>query len=399
MSGDVILDLSRLIARADRATPTGIDRVELAYARHLLDVAPERLRFSAMTPLGFVGALPKAAAAGYVEALERLWAGEAVAASAGRALPWLAAAEGDRGLRRGLRREARPNHLLLSHHHLDRPGAVRRVLARTGARFTALVHDLIPIQLPEYNRPGQDAKHAVRMTTVAELADTVIVNSDDTGAALRPFLERAGRSPPVVSAPLGVHAPVRRPAAPTGEGEADFVIVSTIEPRKNHLLLFNVWRRLAAEAGGAPVPRLHVIGRRGWHDEAMLDVLERSTSLRPHLVEHGPLRDPEVERLVAGARALLMPSFAEGYGLPVAEALALGAPVLCSDLPALRAVGGEAPEYLDPLDGPAWLAAVRDYARPDSPRRAAQLARMADWRTPTWAAHFARVDPYVLGEG
>jgi glycosyltransferase involved in cell wall biosynthesis len=44
------------------------------------------------------------------------------------------------------------------------------------------------------------------------------------------------------------------------------------------------------------------------------------------------------------------PSLAEGYGLPVAEALALGVPVLCSDLPELREIGLDAPEYLDPLD-------------------------------------------------
>ncbi len=403
MSGEIVLDLSRLIARADRTTPTGIDRVELAYARHLLDTAQARLRFAAMTPAGFVAGLPFGAARRYVEAVERLWSGApAPGVDLGRLLPLRAlAGEGPRLAPGGAGRD-RTTYLLVSHHHLDRPKSVGGVLARTGGRLITLVHDLIPIQLPEYNRPEQAAKHAVRMRTVAELSDVVIVNSHDTGAALQPFLERAGRTPPVVSAALGVHATEGQAAPPDAGGGSEpyFVIVSTIEPRKNHLLLFNIWRRLAALATDeAPVPRLHVVGRRGWHDEAMLDVLERSTSLKPHLVERGPLSDGEVQRLVAGARALLMPSFAEGYGLPVAEALALGVPVLCSDLPALRAVGGDAPEYLDPLDGPAWLAAVRDYARPGSPRRAAQLARMTDWRTPTWAAHFAKVDPYVLGEG
>jgi len=92
--------------------------------------------------------------------------------------------------------------------------------------------------------------------------------------------------------------------------------------------------------------------------------------------------------LVAGARAVRCPSFAEGYGLAVAEALQLGAPVIASDIAAHREVGGGAADYLDPLDGPAWAGAVRDYARPDSGRRCAQAVRMAAWRAARWSDHF-----------
>ena len=95
--------------------------------------------------------------------------------------------------------------------------------------------------------------------------------------------------------------------------------------------------------------------------------------------------------MIAGARALLLPSFAEGYGLPVPEALAMGVPVIASDLPALRQAGGRAPDYLDPLDGLGWIAAIRDYATPDSPRRAAQIARIAGWRAPSWGEHIEAV--------
>ena len=108
--------------------------------------------------------------------------------------------------------------------------------------------------------------------------------------------------------------------------------------------------------------------------------------------ECGTPSDAAVASLLAGSRALLFPSFAEGYGLPLAEALALGVPALCSDLPALREVGGAVPDYLDPLDGAAWRRAVLDYADPASAARAAQLRRLAHWRAPSWDAHFAAVD-------
>ena len=99
-----------------------------------------------------------------------------------------------------------------------------------------------------------------------------------------------------------------------------------------------------------------------------------------------------LRRQKKGARALLLPSFAEGYGLPLAEALAQGSPVLCSDIPVFHEIGGGVPDYLDPTDGPAWRAAVLDYAQPQSPGRQAQVQRLGGWSQPTWAQHFARVD-------
>ena len=106
-------------------------------------------------------------------------------------------------------------------------------------------------------------------------------------------------------------------------------------------------------------------------------MLERSAALRPHVIEAGGLSTPGLRSLLAGARALLMPSFAEGFGLPVAEAIAAGTPVIASDIEAFREVGGDAIDYVDPLDGLGWLQAVRDYSTPQSPRRRAALARMS----------------------
>ena len=412
MMGLIVLDLSRLLSRAARRVPTGIDRVEHAYAETLLSVARSRLRYAALHPLGRFTHLPTARARQFVERTGYLWQHAMPRSKVDPTFEPVAdaqaperSANGVQGLARRLyagmmlphasprflrdTNRARPTYLLVSHHHLHQPHAIETAKRRLGANFVCFIHDLIPIELPEYGRPLEAEKHRRRMETATRLADAIVVNSAATRDALMPFMRKAGRDVPLLVAPLGVDTR-RMELSCTKATEPYFIYIGTIEPRKNHLLLFNIWRRLA-ETMGERTPKLLLVGQRGWENEMVLDVLERSESLRPHIREFNALPDIEVASLVRGARALLLPSFAEGYGLPIAEALSSGTPVLCSDLPALREVGGNAPEYLDPLDGLGWLAAVSDYTEPASVRRARQIERIAAWSPPDWKAHINAV--------
>lgn len=398
----ILLDLSRLISRAGRETPTGIDRVELAYAEHLIGRGAPSY-FTMLTASGRFGLLPRAAAEEYVLVLAECWRRGHASLRAvrrsrrlARIIALHALLNGQGALRARLStKSGRPVYLLVSHHHLEKRRALARLMWQTRASFVCLIHDLIPIEFPEYALPGQDEKHRRRVETAAALADAVIVNSEVTRQAFEPYLARAGRLPPVLVAPFGVDLPIPaakdRPALP---GRPYFVCVGTIEARKNHLLLLNVWRHLAAALGDA-APALVLAGQRGWETESAVDMLERCPALRGLVFEHGNLPDAAVNGLMRGARALLLPSFAEGFGFPVIEALAQGIPVICSDLAALRENGRDVPEYLDPLDGVGWGAAIIAYCREGSPRRAAQLRRLAGWQPPSWQSHFAEVEALI----
>jgi glycosyltransferase involved in cell wall biosynthesis len=393
----VFLDLSRLLWRAERFAPTGIDRVELAYAKHLLASASERVSFAGHW--GRLGLLPDRRAAAFIRALDAVWSGAAIDNAArertrrlARRLRAQILVNGDAPLyRRARARGGAIVYLLVSHHGLVWPAPLVRFKRRTGARLVCLVHDLIPISHPQYGRWGDAWRHRRRMDAVARLADGVVVNSAGTAAALEHHLTATGRRLPIRVAPLGLDLPLVE-AAPAARSPY-FVCVATIEPRKNHRLLLDVWRRLAARDSGAP--RLALIGRRGRKSGAIVAEIVRPGPLQRLVDEHNALPDAAVARLVAGAKALLYPSFAEGFGLPVAEALALGVPVLCSDLAELRELGRDVPEYLDPRDRRAWHQAVLDYAAAVSPRRGAQLARLGDWRPPSWEAHFRELWPFL----
>ncbi len=400
----IVFDLSRLLGRAERLAPTGIDRVELAYARHLIATARNRLSFVGWW--GRFGLLPDDLAAALVESLDTLWSGNTLERPLQRRagkIAWqlrchLIVAGGERPLYSQLHADrGRLVYLLVSHHHLHRPAAITRFKERTGARFLVFVHDLIPIEFPEHVGRRQPERHHRRMDAVARLANSVIVNSADTGIAFRRYFAARNWTIPVVVAPLGIDLGTAPCVGAFDPDRPYFVYVATVEPRKNHSLLLEVWHRLARRLG-VDAPRLVLVGRRGWKNKAILASLRRSPLLQSLVDEHTRLPDAALARLLAGACASLYPSFAEGFGLPVAEALALGVPVLCSNLAALREVGQEVPEYLDPDDLAGWEQAIVDYARKGSLRRHAQLTRLAAWRPPSWEDHFRRLQP-LIGAG
>jgi glycosyltransferase involved in cell wall biosynthesis len=387
---EIILDLSRLLSRVFHATPTGVDRCEMAYARGLLAAAPDRLRFAAVHPSGIYGRLPRDAVLRFLDATEDRWDHRGFS-SIWDMRRFAAGALGALRPRLHTRdmEAPRPFYVLASPNNLTKPRLVANILRRERARLICLVHDLIPLQYPEYARDGGAAEHCIRIRTILDHADGVICNSQATLDALEPWMHVNGRRPPSVVAHLGTH--MHRVAAPdfAASDRPYFVCIGTIEPRKNHLLLLNIWRRMFEERGLEATPRLIIVGRRGWENEQVVDMLERCPALRDCVEEEGRLSDREVAALLPGACALLMPSFAEGYGMPVAEALNLGVPVICSDLPALREAGGEAPIFLDSLDGPAWRTTLEKMAEPGSKLRSERLAAARQWDPPTWRGHIA----------
>lgn len=380
----VWLDVSRLLWRVFRGNLTGIDRVELAYAEHLLDAEGEvETHLVGFDYRGGFRLLPGAQARRLVRAVRPALAAGRLAELRRQAMALLAAGVAGVLPHPSSGGEA-AIYLNVSHHPLHHGAAIARLLRQTGARFVPLLHDLIPLDWPEFSPPAEVARHRRRLDTVNALADAVLTNSEATAAALRPRL-RPGL--PVIAAPLGVTPVAPAPGADrVAQGRPYFLVVGTIEPRKNHLLLLHAWRRMAA-AGSGPVPLLLVVGRRGWENEQVLDVLERGPLAGREVRELGGLNDGELAGLMRGAHALLMPSFTEGFGLPVAEALAQGVPVIASAIPAHREVGAGVPEFLDPGDLPAWQAMIENYATPGSPFREAQMLRLRGWSAPRWQTH------------
>ncbi len=277
---------------------------------------------------------------------------------------------------------------------LDEAGYVREIVRRN-LRAVFFMQDMIPLCWPEYFRPGEVRKQQRRLETMLECGDALIINSEATRSDLARWASDAGRAlPRHIVAPL---VPDRLPApgAPP-EGGAYFVATGPIEPRRNTLLLLQVWRELARSGAGA-VPRLVLLGPRGRGSEEAADLLDRCPWLRPLVREIPECSDAERAAWLAHARALLLPLFAEACAAPVLEAIRLDVPVVASDLPVFREMAGDIPHYLHPLDGPGWKQAVLDLSAPDNEMALGQRARRAGFVQPDWATHFRHVDRLLAG--
>lgn len=276
---------------------------------------------------------------------------------------------------------------------------------RTGQRAFFFLHDLIPLTHPEYCRAGTPAVHAKRLQHMVHCGGGIMVNSAATQQALAAHAQaQQWRLPPVQVVPLAP-GPWREepqvadstPAAAPVQGPY-FVVLGTLEARKNHVMLLQVWRELVARHG-AQAPTLVVIGARGWECEQAVDLLDRCAALKDHVQEWGPCSDRVVRHALRHARALLFASFAEGYGLPLVEALQAGTPVIASPLPVFAEVAGQVPTYVDPLDGVSWLRAIEAYTPAASAERAAQLQRLQSFVVPQWSAHFEAVETFISTSG
>jgi glycosyltransferase involved in cell wall biosynthesis len=377
----ILLDVSRLLHRLIKGQlPTGVDRVGLEYIRHY----GARSR-AVVSERGFSSILAEQVSARVFDRLERQ---DGAAKPSTRKLMVNVAS----GMLRN--RNFRGAILLhTSHSGIEHPRYFR-TMRRGGIRPVVLIHDLIPLTHAEYCRPAVDQIHRQRVHAALGSASGIIANSQATLNSLATEARLARLPmPPTVVAHLASGVS-HSPPAPRPLSFPYFVMLGTIEPRKNHWFILHVWRRLI-ERLGAAAPKLVIIGRRGWECENVVDMLERCESLKGVVIEEAHCSDEQLHAYLQHAQALLFPSFVEGYGMPLAEALALKVPVLASDLDVFHEIADDIPDYLDPLDGPGWLARIHAYTRTDSPEREAQLTRIERFQEPTWAEHFERVDGFL----
>ena len=219
-----------------------------------------------------------------------------------------------------------------------------RDLPATGIRSVVTFHDLLFLRAPELFRAHDRVSYRWRYEWSAHHADHVIAVSEQTATDLTEILgivrERITVIPPAVDPAFVAPVPgATRDALFRIHGIPDEYLVSvgTLETRKNHRLLVEAMALLDPRA----TPPLVLVGRDGGAQSELRE-LARARGVETRLVFTGGVPPTDLPALVQGARALLYPSRAEGFGMPIAEGLAAGVPVIALDTPTSREAGGTA---------------------------------------------------------
>jgi glycosyltransferase involved in cell wall biosynthesis len=366
-TSQVMIDISRLLRSRARLFATGVDRIDLAIALDLLSRFGNDCHFVHASRLG-PALISRDVAQQLLVHLNLVWnEGQESVLSPSFQAGFLK----DISIRRWSEKRARrlisreTTYVVASHSGLGkRSGALDRIDPHRLMTRSIYIHDIIPLEMPEYQRPGTAKEFLNYLRELTSVRITIVSNSLDTDRRIKDLAAQEGwdvQAYHVLQPTLSYHPDIGRPIrSHVSEYLLDprpiFTIVGTIEPRKNHLLLLNLWRQMASQK--LPLPRLCIIGKRGWENGNVFGMLDRCEVIRGSVTEFGDLSDLEVQKLITSSSALLFPSFTEGLGIPLLEAAAFGIHCIVSDIPVFREIAPTGTCFLDPLDGPGWRRAI-----------------------------------------
>jgi len=422
MAKPIIYDVSRLFLCALAAAPRGIDRADLAIAEHLFATWSGDVWGCMPTVLG-ERLFDRACVRRGLQRLQELWAEARPAAEdaeLGRVSAQLnAAAERPSVTRRPARwlgpfdlvrhtgfrwgrsavRHAPPGSIYLNIGQLAWafPVLTHWLRRRPDLRAIFMVHDVIPLDHPELVIPMARRAHRWLLRAVARHASGLMLTTHAAGEAVTRTLRAMGMAN-ALPADIGL-VPV--PPAFLLPAEADpplgskcyFVICGAIEPRKNHAVLLDAWDMLSARHGAA-APQLVIAGAPGRSAAPVVARIAAAQAPGGRLIWARGLSSPALRQVVSHARALLMPSLAEGYGMPVTEALALGTPVIASDIaPHVEIAQGHA-SFCPPRDAAAWCAAIERLTFDEACYREAR-GRAAGYTPVEATCYFRRIDTFL----
>lgn len=272
---------------------------------------------------------------------------------------------------------------------------VRNARERGGPLYTPLIHDCIPMVHPEWFPGALVRDYRAWLSGVLFHADGFFAVSKATAADLKRF---------AVDCHPTVMPPIVNITSPDGDferhgdepketvlnrlglsGDQFVLMVSTLEPRKNHVGAFAAWRSLLEKWPAHKVPTLVCVGGRGWMNEAPYAMLNANSRLRRKVrILHG-VSDADLSILYSTCLFTLYPSFYEGWGLPITEALCYGKVPVTSNTTSMPEAGGKFAVYFDPHDPHSIAREVARLIENEEERQALEGRIAAEFSPQSWS--------------
>lgn len=270
---------------------------------------------------------------------------------------------GSASLEKGARISIKPGDIFLgldlSSRILPRHHRQVRAWRRKGARIAIVVYDLLPARHPEWFNEKQSIYFGKWLRFIGRHADQALCISRSIAQDLEQWLQqeklvRPKHSIDIKAFPLGGDLRQSKPTQGITETEKamlerlqnrQFVLmVGTIEPRKGHARALDAFDQLFfSRPEDAPI--LAIVGRTGWKSEDVEERIRRHPSINDRIFWFSNASDEFLDILYRKCRGVLFPTFAEGFGLPIVEAMSHGRPVLARDLPVFREISSPLISY------------------------------------------------------
>jgi glycosyltransferase involved in cell wall biosynthesis len=268
---------------------------------------------------------------------------------------------------------------------------IRSLKERHGFCFVALCHDVIPLMFPQFYKQADVDGFRAYYEVAFPVADLVVFTAQATMRDAVAYCQLHGLKigktcvvrPGADAARTVAEAGTPLPAGLKRGRYALFV--STIEPRKGHQLIYNIWLRLLAE--GLPQKtgfKLVFVGRPGWKVDELVARLRNNPKLQDTLVLLTHVTDDQLGALYRDAAFCLYPSAYEGYGLPIVEAFARGKAVLASNGGAIPEVVAGLSPCLDPHDEELWHSMLAKWISDPAAHAPYEAAIRRYFRPVTW---------------
>ncbi len=221
-----------------------------------------------------------------------------------------------------------------------------------------IVYDLCPVLTPQFCSKGVRKIFSRHMRETLSKSDHVLAISQNTLSDIERWLGDLGQSIPEISVfRLGDEIGGERSSKPSMKLPSQYLLcVGTIEARKNHTVLYYVYK-LAAQRG-IEIPPVVIVGRKGWLAQDIYEIIQTDPDIKNKFIFLHKQSDQELAWLYENSLFSVYPTFYEGWGLPVAESLLRGRPVISSGTSSLPEIAGDLVEYCSPYSPDDFLQKI-----------------------------------------
>ncbi|MGD8373725.1 MAG: glycosyltransferase family 1 protein [Candidatus Woesebacteria bacterium] len=257
-----------------------------------------------------------------------------------------------------------------------------------GVKLVQIIHDIGTTVCPQFYEQVKVSPTTYN-SQIVPVCDLVLTVSKNTKKELIQWLKESDLNvPKIESFRLGDDLNVAKPMSPidpafkeSGLKGGDYIIcIGTLEAKKNHMLFYYVYK--LAKARGIKLPKLVIVGRRGWMSDATRTLMTEDPEVKECFILLHNTSDEELSWLYDHCMFTVLPSFHEGWGIPIAESLGRGVPCACANTSSMVEIAEGLVEHFSPASSDECLAVIQKLIKPSE--LSATRKKVKEYKQFTW---------------